>query len=321
MKVKKPSRKVFQYKSADFIQIREDLRAYHEDHQTQDSSVNQTWSAFEAKLKELMEKHIPSMMLSGTTMDRQNSQKPKKEGKETLTAKQKQTGKPKGRRHYLCVKAQAQRLERQSCWKYVENPIDFSRDMTKPTNWVCAQRRLRSAWASAQSDQPSLSAWRNLRSLATQWAHSEGSDQTGRMPRLIWVFPGRTVTWLVLSCRGSFGRCWSKLFRFAKSLKKDSSGVASLRDQGRLQNDPFDKANTLNRQYQSEFTDEDKENPSRTEGDPSRTLCQTPKSLSREYWNCCGNWIRTRHPDRIWYMEDSQRTIRRDSPFPLQYLS
>ena len=28
----------------------------------------------------------------------------------------------------------------------------MSRDMTKPTMWLCAQRRLRSAWASAQSD-------------------------------------------------------------------------------------------------------------------------------------------------------------------------
>ena len=28
-----------------------------------------------------------------------------------------------------------------------------SRNMTKPTKWLCAQRRLRSAWASAQSDQ------------------------------------------------------------------------------------------------------------------------------------------------------------------------
>ena len=27
----------------------------------------------------------------------------------------------------------------------------FSHDMTKPTKWVCAQRRLRSAWASAQT--------------------------------------------------------------------------------------------------------------------------------------------------------------------------
>ena len=30
---------------------------------------------------------------------------------------------------------------------------DVSHDMTKPTEWVCAQRRLRSAWAFAQSDQ------------------------------------------------------------------------------------------------------------------------------------------------------------------------
>ena len=29
----------------------------------------------------------------------------------------------------------------------------MSHNMTKPTKWVCAQRRLRSAWASAQSDQ------------------------------------------------------------------------------------------------------------------------------------------------------------------------
>ena len=38
----------------------------------------------------------------------------------------------------------------------------------------------------------SLSAWRNLGSLATHWAHSEDSDQTGRVPRLIWVFAGLT---------------------------------------------------------------------------------------------------------------------------------
>ena len=43
----------------------------------------------------------------------------------------------------------------------------------------------------------SLSAWRKLGSLATHWAHSEDSDQTGRMPRLIWVFAGRTATLLV----------------------------------------------------------------------------------------------------------------------------
>ena len=37
------------------------------------------------------------------------------------------------------------------------------------------------------------SAWRKLGSWATHWAHSEDSDQTGRMSRLIWVFAGCTV--------------------------------------------------------------------------------------------------------------------------------
>ena len=35
-------------------------------------------------------------------------------------------------------------------------------------------------------------------------ADSEDSNQTGRMPRLIWVFTRRTLTLLVLSYRGSF---------------------------------------------------------------------------------------------------------------------
>ena len=49
-------------------------------------------------------------------------------------------------------------------------------------------------------------------SLCAQWvakdpsflhADSEDSDQTGRIPRLIWGFAGRTAILLVLSCRGS----------------------------------------------------------------------------------------------------------------------
>ena len=51
------------------------------------------------------------------------------------------------------------------------------------------------------SDQPghppvwsgsSLSAWRKLGSLATQWAHREDSDRTERLPMLIRVFDRRT---------------------------------------------------------------------------------------------------------------------------------
>ena len=40
-----------------------------------------------------------------------------------------------------------------SHWRLYRMGQHFSRNMTKPTKWVCAQRRLRSAWASAQSDQ------------------------------------------------------------------------------------------------------------------------------------------------------------------------
>ena len=82
--------------------------------------------------------------------------------------------------------------------------------MTKPTKWLCAQRRLRSAWASAKSNQSSLSAWRKLGTLATHWVHSEDSDQTGWMPRMIRVFAGCTLILLVLSCRGSLHYCMVK---------------------------------------------------------------------------------------------------------------
>ena len=61
-------------------------------------------------------------------------------------------------------------------------------------NGRCPQQRLRSAWASPLSDKrlSSLSTCRKFGTSATHWEHSEDSDQAGRMPRLIWVFAGRT---------------------------------------------------------------------------------------------------------------------------------
>ena len=64
--------------------------------------------------------------------------------------------------------------------------------VTKPTKWHVSSAKtqislgIRPGWSES-----SLSAWRKLGSLATHWAHSEDSDQTGRMPRLIWVFAWR----------------------------------------------------------------------------------------------------------------------------------
>ena len=82
--------------------------------------------------------------------------------------------------------------------------VHLSRLVTKPPMWLCAQRRLRSAWASTQSDQSLLSAQWLAKGPSFLHADSENSDQTGRMPRLIWVFAGRTLSLLVLSWGGSF---------------------------------------------------------------------------------------------------------------------
>ena len=65
--------------------------------------------------------------------------------------------------------------------------------VTKPTKWpmhpVKTQISLgiRPVWSES-----SLSAWSNIGPLTTYWVHSEDSDQTWRMPRLIWVFAGHT---------------------------------------------------------------------------------------------------------------------------------
>ena len=80
----------------------------------------------------------------------------------------------------------------------------MSRRMTKPTKRHVRPVKtqisigIRPVW----SESP-LSAWIKLGSTATHWEHSEDTDQTGRIPRLIWVFAGRTVILLVLSWSGS----------------------------------------------------------------------------------------------------------------------
>ena len=73
--------------------------------------------------------------------------------------------------------------------------------MTKPTKWHVRPAKTQIRLGGSES------------SLCAQWvakdsnflpADSEDPDQTGRMPRLIWVFTGRTATLLVLSQCGSF---------------------------------------------------------------------------------------------------------------------
>ena len=59
-----------------------------------------------------------------------------------------------------------------------------------------------------------------------------------------------------------------RFWGYIKSLKKDSTGISSLKENGKLHTDPSDKANILNRQYQSVFTQEDTRNIPTVDGIP-----------------------------------------------------
>ena len=72
----------------------------------------------------------------------------------------------------------------------------------KTNKWLCTQRRLRSVWTSAQSDQSSLSTWRKLGSFAAHWAHSKDWTDVQADLSLCWAhthFVGFVMSWLI-SC-------------------------------------------------------------------------------------------------------------------------
>ena len=64
-----------------------------------------------------------------------------------------------------------------------------------------------------------------------------------------------------------------RFWNFIKSTRRDNSGVAPLKENGRLYSDPLDKANILNRQYQSVFTNDKDCNTNPTpDGEPAPTM-------------------------------------------------
>ena len=92
---------------------------------------------------------------------------------------------------------------------YVLNSFLFyksqmSRHMTKPTKWHVRPAKtqislgIRPVWS-----EPSLSAWRNIGSLATHWAHSEDSDQTGRIVILLVLSWGGSNIYLLRSSKST----------------------------------------------------------------------------------------------------------------------
>ena len=91
-------------------------------------------------------------------------------------------------------------------YRYIENKQNLDSYLSckpphdKTNKMACAPRE---DSASAQSDQ-SLRCPHEESLGPTYWAHSDECDQSGRLPRLIRVFTGRTVILLVLSWGGSF---------------------------------------------------------------------------------------------------------------------
>ena len=73
---------------------------------------------------------------------------------------------------------------------------------TKPTKWLCTQRRLRSAWASAQSDQSSLCTQLVAKDPSFLHADSEDSDlsEDSPEPSLVAYVISTKMSWA-----GSFG--------------------------------------------------------------------------------------------------------------------
>ena len=85
------------------------------------------------------------------------------------------------------------RMDRNMVWRFSEGSGRqgkmeryMSRLMTKPTKWhLCPLKTQICLDIRPVRSESSLSAWRKLGSWDTSWAHSEDSDQTRRMSRLI----------------------------------------------------------------------------------------------------------------------------------------
>ena len=81
----------------------------------------------------------------------------------------------------------------------IEPPHDKTNNVAVRSAKTQISLGIRPVWSES-----SLSAWRKVGSLSTHWTQSKGSNQTGRMPRFIWVFVVRIATLLVLSWDGSY---------------------------------------------------------------------------------------------------------------------
>ena len=82
--------------------------------------------------------------------------------------------------HWCCVRIVIMTVINKTYWGVL---VKWAASWQNQQNDLC----IRPVWSESF-----LSAWRNIGSSAIHWVHLEDSDQTGQVPRLIWVFAGRT---------------------------------------------------------------------------------------------------------------------------------
>ena len=115
----------------------------------------------------------------------------------------------------------------------------MSCNMTKPTKWLCTKRRLRSTWASTQSDQSlrmcSMGSWGpNVSSCGQRWLWSDWADAQADLVHPGWSesLLGAQIILFVLSWGGSYthskysSSVMSFLFRVS-SLTRDVNSFFS----------------------------------------------------------------------------------------------
>ena len=89
-------------------------------------------------------------------------------------------------------------------------------------NGMCTQRRLRSVWTSAQSDQSLRWALNGLLRTQAFFMRTAKTDQTGQMSRLIWFFARRTCHFVgfVMRCLIYVDKCLHSDRKQNKTKKK-----------------------------------------------------------------------------------------------------
>ena len=187
---KKPPRKIFIYKKANFTSIKSSLKSQLSEFQVESGKldINNLWSKFKAILTTLMKEHIPVKQIRDSIFHRPwitPHVKNRRRKLQRLFKRAKHSPDRSPRERYLRAKSSLQKEERQNYWRYINSLIDPPED--------------------GQPD------------------------------------------------RSNQKRFWS----YIKMLRRDNTGVAPLKHQGKLHSLAKDKADILNQQYQSVFTEED----------------------------------------------------------------